>query len=59
LCQPEPWWNWSFRLPLDRDGGRGDPALDAQRWALPFWCVLATTLEVSEQLGKRHQTIAM
>ena len=30
-----------------------------QRWALPFLCVLATTPEVSEQLGKRHKTIAM
>src|SRR5215471_16329009 len=31
----------------------------AQRWALPFLCVLATTPEVSERLGKRHKTIAM
>src|SRR3954471_15522934 len=30
-----------------------------QRWALPFLCVLATTPDVSEQLGKRHKTIAM
>src|SRR5690348_2654169 len=30
-----------------------------QRWALPFLCVLATTPEVSEQLGKRHKTVAM
>src|SRR5229473_18760 len=30
-----------------------------QRWALPFLCVLATTPEVSEQLGKRHKTIGM
>lgn len=30
-----------------------------QRWALPFLCVLTTTPEVSEQLGKRHKTIAM
>lgn len=30
-----------------------------QRWALPFLCVLATTPEVSERLGKRHKTIAM
>jgi hypothetical protein len=28
-----------------------------QRWALPFLCVLATTPEVSEHLGKRHKTI--
>src|SRR5215467_7132832 len=30
-----------------------------QRWALPFLCVLATTPEVSERLGRRHKTIAM
>ncbi|HEY6407834.1 MAG TPA: transposase [Ktedonobacteraceae bacterium] len=30
-----------------------------QRWALPFLCVLATTPEVSERLGKRHKTIGM
>jgi hypothetical protein len=30
-----------------------------QRWAWPFLCVLTTTPEVSEQLGKRHKTIAM
>ena len=30
-----------------------------QRWALPFLCVLTTTPEVSEQLGKRHKTVAM
>jgi hypothetical protein len=30
-----------------------------QRWALPFLCVLATTPEVSERLGKRHKTLAM
>jgi DDE superfamily endonuclease len=30
-----------------------------QKWALPFLCVLATTPEVSERLGKRHKTIAM
>jgi hypothetical protein len=30
-----------------------------QKWALPFLCVLATTPEVSEQLGKRHKTVAM
>jgi hypothetical protein len=30
-----------------------------QRWALPFLCVLATTPEVSERLGKRHKTIEM
>jgi DDE superfamily endonuclease len=29
------------------------------RWALPFLCVLTTTPEVSEQLGKRHKTVAM
>ena len=35
-------------------------ALDAsRRWALPFLCVLATTPEVSERLGKRHKTIGM
>ena len=30
-----------------------------QRWALPFLCVLATTPEVSEQLGTRHKTVGM
>ncbi len=30
-----------------------------QKWALPFLCVLATTPEVSERLGKRHKTLAM
>src|SRR6266849_5612063 len=30
-----------------------------QRWALPFLCVLATTPEVSEQLGKRPKTVGM
>jgi DDE superfamily endonuclease len=30
-----------------------------QRWALPFLCVLATTPEVSEKLGKRHKTVGM
>lgn len=30
-----------------------------QRWALPFLCVLTTTPEVSERLGKQHKTIAM
>src|SRR5215471_862910 len=30
-----------------------------QRCALPCLCVLATTPEVSEQLGKRHKTIGM
>jgi hypothetical protein len=30
-----------------------------QRWALPFVCVLATTPEVRERRGKRHQTIGM
>jgi hypothetical protein len=29
------------------------------RWALPFVCVLATTPETSERLGKRHTTIGM
>jgi hypothetical protein len=28
-----------------------------QRWALPFLCVLATTPEVSAQLGIRHKTL--
>jgi hypothetical protein len=30
-----------------------------QRWALPFLCVLATTPEVSERLGKPHKTLGM
>lgn len=30
-----------------------------QRWALPFLCVLATTPEVSERLGKQHKTVGM
>jgi len=30
-----------------------------QHWALPFLCVLATTPEVSEKLGKRHKTVGM
>jgi hypothetical protein len=30
-----------------------------QYWALPFLCVLATTPEVSEKLGKRHKTVGM
>lgn len=30
-----------------------------QRWALPFLCVLATTPEVSERLGKHHKTVGM
>jgi hypothetical protein len=30
-----------------------------QRRALPFLCVLATTPEVSERLGKRHKTVGM
>ena len=30
-----------------------------QRWALPFLCVLATTPEVSAQLGLRHKTLGM
>jgi hypothetical protein len=29
-----------------------------QRWALPFLCVLTTSPQVSEQLGKRHKTVA-
>jgi hypothetical protein len=28
-------------------------------WALPFLCVLATTPEVSERLGKQHKTVGM
>ena len=28
-----------------------------QRWALPFLCVLTTTPEVCERLGKRHKTV--
>ena len=35
------------------------PPWTKQRWALPFLCVLATTPEVSERLGKRHKTIGM
>ncbi len=35
------------------------PPWSKQRWALPFLCVLATTPEVSEQLGKRHKTVGM
>jgi hypothetical protein len=35
------------------------PAWTKQRWALPFLCILATTPEVSERLGKRHKTIGM
>ncbi|MDQ6659954.1 MAG: transposase [Chloroflexota bacterium] len=30
-----------------------------QKWALPLLCVLATTPEVSERLGKRHKTVGM
>ena len=30
-----------------------------QRWALPFLAVLATTPEVSQQLGLRHKTLGM
>jgi hypothetical protein len=30
-----------------------------QRWALPFLCVLATTPDVSQQLGLRHKTIGL
>jgi len=30
-----------------------------QRWAWPFVCVLATTPEVRERLGKRHKTVGM
>lgn len=30
-----------------------------QKWALPFLCVLGTTPEVSERLGKRHKTVGM
>jgi DDE superfamily endonuclease len=30
-----------------------------QKWALPFLCVLSTTPEVSQRLGKRHKTVAM
>jgi DDE superfamily endonuclease len=30
-----------------------------QRWALPFLCVLATTPQVSAQLGIRHKTLGM
>jgi hypothetical protein len=30
-----------------------------QRWALPFLCVLATTPDVSAQLGLRHKTVGM
>src|SRR2546430_8866009 len=29
-----------------------------REWALPFFCVLATTPKVSEQLGKPHKTVA-
>lgn len=35
------------------------PPWTKQKWALPFLCVLATTPEVSERLGKRHKTIGM
>jgi len=30
-----------------------------QRWAWPFFCVLATTPESSERLGTRHTTVGM
>jgi len=30
-----------------------------QKWALPFLCVLTTTSEVSERLGKGHKTVGM
>ncbi len=30
-----------------------------QQWALPFFCVLATTPDVSQRLGKRHKTVGM
>jgi hypothetical protein len=30
-----------------------------QRWALPFLCVLATTPEVSTNLGIRHRTLGL
>jgi hypothetical protein len=30
-----------------------------QRWALPFLCVLATTPEVSAELGMRHKTLGL
>ena len=30
-----------------------------QCWALPFLCVLTTSPEVSERLGKRHKTVGM
>src|SRR5437588_10779065 len=30
-----------------------------QQWALPFFCVLATTPEVSQRPGKRHKTVGM
>jgi hypothetical protein len=30
-----------------------------QRWALPFLCVLATTPQVSAQLGVRHKTLGV
>jgi len=30
-----------------------------QRWALPFLCMLATTPEVSAQLGIRHKTLGL
>jgi DDE superfamily endonuclease len=30
-----------------------------RRWALPFLCVLTTSPEVSQQLGKRHKTVAI
>ena len=30
-----------------------------QQWALPFFCVRASTPDVSEKLGKRHKTVGM
>src|SRR5258706_12387974 len=30
-----------------------------QRWALPFLCLLATTPEINEGLGKRHKTVGL
>jgi hypothetical protein len=44
---------------LDRDGGGGYVALDKATIGLPFLCVLTTTPQVSETLGKRHKTVGM
>jgi len=30
-----------------------------QQWALPFFCVRASTPDVSQRLGKRHKTVGM